>query len=197
MKRLEDPNYSVFLTRILRYLFNRFEESGTYKVELIITLVKLDLIDEKVFGLKGSSIHSKGLLGVISKLGKDMLSLVQTQLFDLFLKNTLVDLLKVDELLKIEASSLRCIEVYLQRLMKEREQGQRPFRKDFGELVFKEFIKIPQLYNQHLAFVRLLVEYLQPDKTFKLRITLSPEIALADYIEIVSVLNRKENLEKL
>jgi hypothetical protein len=48
VKRLEDPSYSIFLTRILMYLFNRFEESNIYKFELIMTLVKLDLIDEKL-----------------------------------------------------------------------------------------------------------------------------------------------------
>lgn len=31
VERLESKNYSVFLARILRYLFNRFEESNTYK----------------------------------------------------------------------------------------------------------------------------------------------------------------------
>ena len=89
MKRLEDSNYSTFLTRILRYLFNRFEESNTYKLELIITLVKLDLVDGALFGFKGS-LSSKSYLTVVAKLGKELLTLVQTQLFDLFLKNSLV-----------------------------------------------------------------------------------------------------------
>lgn len=89
VKRLEDSNYSTFLTRILRYLFNRFEESNTYKLELIITLVKLDLVDGVLFGFKGS-LSSKSYLTVVAKLGKDLLTLVQTQLFDLFLKNSLV-----------------------------------------------------------------------------------------------------------
>jgi hypothetical protein len=178
-------------------LFNRFEESNTYKLELIITLVKLDLVDGALFGFKGS-LSSKSYLTVVARLGKELLTLVQTQLFDLFLKNSLVELLNIDELLKIESFSLRSIEGYLVKQMKLREEGgQQSFRKEFAGMVFKEFIKIPLFYNQHIEFVKLLVRYIDVEKAFKLHLSLSTDIALADYVDIIGTLTRKQNLERL
>lgn len=66
VQNLEDSNYSIFLTRILGYLFNKFEESNFFKLELIITLIKLELIDEKLFGFKNSQI-SKSLVNFVAK----------------------------------------------------------------------------------------------------------------------------------
>ena len=64
-------------------------------------------------------------------------------------------------------------------------------------MIFKEFIKIPLFYNQHIEFVKLLVRYIDVDKAFKLHLSLSPDIALADYVDIIGTLTRKKNLERL
>jgi hypothetical protein len=58
-------------------------------------LVKLDLVDGALFGFKGS-LSNKNYLSIISKLGKEVFTVVQRQLFDLFLKNNLVELLNID-----------------------------------------------------------------------------------------------------
>lgn len=65
----------------------------------------------------------------MAKLGKEALSMVEAQIFDLFLRNSLIEELSVDELLKIEPSSLRSMESYLIRLNKLKQEGNRPFKK--------------------------------------------------------------------
>jgi hypothetical protein len=42
--------------------------------------------------------------------------------------------------------------------------------------------------------VKLIVAYMDVDKAFKLHLSLSPEIALSDYVEIITSLNGKANL---
>jgi hypothetical protein len=75
-----------------------------------------------------------------------------------------------------------------------KEENKRPFKKEFSVLVFKEFTKIPLYYNQHVSFIKYLVNYIDVDKTFKFNVSLSPEIAISDYIELINILNKKENL---
>lgn len=123
--------------------------------------------------------------------------MVQAQIFDLFLRNSLIQELSVDELLKIEPSSLKSIENYLIRLNKLKVEGKRSFKKEFSSMTFKEFLKIPQQYIQHVRFFKVLAECIEVDKTYRLHLSLSNEISLADYIEVICHFNRKENLEKL
>lgn len=104
VKRLEDKNYSIYLTRILRYLCNRFEESNTYKLELVITLNKLELLDEKFyrFGNTRMSSNLGSLLNFITKAARETLRITQRQIIEIFLNNNEVDVLSVDELLKVQ-----------------------------------------------------------------------------------------------
>lgn len=58
---------------------------------------------------------------IIAKLGTDVLNLVVSQIFDIFLRNELVDLLQVDELLKIDIARLQVIENHFLKLIKMKE----------------------------------------------------------------------------
>lgn len=61
-----------------------------------MTLIKLQLIDEKLVGFKHNQIYNKNLVHLIAKLGSDILDLVLSQIFDIFLRNELVDVLNLD-----------------------------------------------------------------------------------------------------
>ena len=89
------------------------------------------------------------------------------------------------------------MENYLIRLKKLKDEGNRPFKKEFSSMTFKEFLKIPQQYIQHVRFFKVLAECIEVDKTFRLHLSLSSEISLSDYVEVICHFNRKENLEKL
>jgi hypothetical protein len=68
---MEDSNYAIYLTRILRYLCNRFEESNNYKLDLVLTLHKLELIDDKLYKFGNARIGGNwsSLLSFITKAG--------------------------------------------------------------------------------------------------------------------------------
>ncbi len=136
-----------------------------------MTLIKLDLIDEKLFGFKSSQVYSKSLVAIVAKVGKDIMNIVQSQVFDLFLRNSEVTELYIDELLKIEISSLASIEAFLNKMAKMR-------RKEFSGLVFKEFIKIPQYYEQHLSYSKSLLDFIDTEKVFKLTLSFSTDIPI-------------------
>lgn len=102
-----------------------------------MTLIKLDLIDEKLFGFKSSQVYSKSLVAIVAKVGKDIMNIVQSQVFDLFLRNSEVTELYIDELLKIEISSLTSIEAFLNKMMKMKQEEKKAFRKEFSGLFFK------------------------------------------------------------
>jgi hypothetical protein len=102
-----------------------------------MTLIKLQLIDEKLLGFKHNQIYNKGLVHIISKLGSDILDLVLSQIFDIFLRNDLVDVLNLDELLKIDIKHLVIIEDYFVRLIKMKENSKYTFRRNFNTLIFK------------------------------------------------------------
>jgi hypothetical protein len=136
-----------------------------------MTLIKLDLIDEKLFGFKSSQVYSKSLVTIVAKVGKDIMNIVQSQVFDLFLRNSEVTELYIDELLKIEISSLASIEAFLNKMAKMR-------RKEFSGLVFKEFIKIPQYYEQHLSYSKSLLDFIDTEKVFKLTLSFSTDIPI-------------------
>jgi hypothetical protein len=136
-----------------------------------MTLIKLDLIDEKLFGFKSSQVYSKSLVAIVAKVGKDIMNIVQSQVFDLFLRNSEVTELYIDELLKIEISSLASIEAFLNKMAKIR-------RKEFSGLVFKEFIKIPQYYEQHLSYSKSLLDFIDTEKVFKLTLSFSTDIPI-------------------
>ena len=83
VKRLEDKNYSIFLTRILRYLFNRFHSENLYKLDLALTLNKLGLIDERYYTFGGTRFNPSGLannLSFITKAGTEAIRITQEQL---------------------------------------------------------------------------------------------------------------------
>ena len=136
-----------------------------------MTLIKLDLIDEKLFGFKSSQVYSKSLVTIVAKVGKDIMNIVQSQVFDLFLRNSEVTELYIDELLKIEISSLASIEAFLNKMARMR-------RKEFSGLVFKEFIKIPQYYEQHLSYSKSLLDFIDTEKVFKLTLSFSTDIPI-------------------
>jgi hypothetical protein len=84
------------LTKILSYLLNCFESSKTYKMELIMTLIRLELIDEKLLGLKHNQIYNKNMTSTLAKLGLEVLDIAVSQIFDIFLRNDLVEVLNFD-----------------------------------------------------------------------------------------------------
>ncbi len=70
----------------------------------------MTLINEKLFGFKSSHVYSKSLVTIVTK---DIMSIVQSQIFDLFLRNSEVTELYIDELLKIVISSLAMLLIFL------------------------------------------------------------------------------------
>ena len=155
-----------------------------------MTLIKLDLIDEKLFGFKSSQVYSKSLVTIVAKIGKDIMNIVQSQVFDLFLRNSEVTELYIDELLKIEISSLLSIEAFLNKMIKMKLE-KKPFKKEFSGLIFKEFIKIPQYYLQHLSYTKSLLHFIDTEKVFKLTLSFSTDIPISEYMELISILNSK------
>ena len=71
-----------------------------------MTLIRLELIDEKLLGLKHNQIYNKNMTSTLAKLGLDFLDITVSQVFDIFLKNDLVEVLNFDELLKINVKHL-------------------------------------------------------------------------------------------
>jgi hypothetical protein len=82
----------------------------------------LELIDEKLLGFKHNQIYNKNLVHIIAKLGTDILDLVLSQIFDIFLRNDLVDVLNLDELLRIDIKLLIIIEDYFVKLIKMKNE---------------------------------------------------------------------------
>jgi len=141
VKRLEDKNYSIFLTRILRYLFNRFHSENLYKLDLALTLNKLELIDEKYYMFGSTRFNPSGLannLSFITKAGTEALRITQQQIIELFMKNEFIDVLSIDEMLKVQLECLRVAVNYLKTT-----KVVRPLK----ELIFREIIKTPELFN--------------------------------------------------
>lgn len=83
-----------------------------------MTLIKLELIDEKLLGFKHNQIYNKNLVHIIAKLGPDILDLVLSQIVDIFLRNELVDALNLDELLLINIKHLVIIEDYFLKMIR-------------------------------------------------------------------------------
>jgi hypothetical protein len=102
-----------------------------------MTLIKLQLIDEKLIGLKHNQIYNKNLVHIIAKLGSDILDLVLSQIFDIFLRNELVDVLNLDELLRIDVKLLIVIENYFVKLIRMKDESKGSFKRIFNSLIFK------------------------------------------------------------
>lgn len=102
-----------------------------------MTLIKLQLIDEKLIGLGRSQIYNKNLMHIITKLGSDILDLVLSQIFDIFLRNELVDVLSLDELLLIDVRKLAVIENYFMKLIKVKKNSNDNFKRVFKAIIFR------------------------------------------------------------
>jgi hypothetical protein len=76
-----------------------------------------------------------------------------------------VDILSVDELMKIQHESLTNIVACLH---------EKKLKKQFKEIIFREFIRHPQTFDEHLNLIKAMFNNLQVEKTFALRLTLAP-----------------------
>ena len=128
----------------------------------------------------GSSWAS--LLSFVTKAGTETLKITQEEIIKLFLRNENVDVLSVDELLKIHIESLANIVSCL---------SAKKLKKEFREVVFNEIIRQPQLFEEHLSLISQMFEHLQVERTFRLKLTLIPEIDVDFYVKLIEVVSAK------
>lgn len=134
-------------------------------MELIMTLIRLELIDEKLLGLKHNQIYSKNMTSTLAKLGPEVLDIAVSQIFDIFLRNDLVEVLNFDELLKINVKHLTIIDDYFTKVLKMKNNSWYNYRRNFTSLIFKGLNRFNESANEYLKFVKTLLTLIDIDKT--------------------------------
>lgn len=112
-----------------------------------MTLIRLELIDEKLLGLKHNQIYNKNMASTLAKLGLEALDIAVSQIFDIFLRNDLVEVLNFDDLLKINVDHLTIIDDYFTKVLKMKENSWYNYRRNFTSLIFKGFNRFKEGAN--------------------------------------------------